>query len=125
MPSAMDELGRTVLTEDMTRGSAPMQCLSSAGARAAASVARPSALPPPTSRPLVGGGGARFVPLWSAAAGVRASAPRFGLRRRDRHGQPQRWQRAQRAVTGAEPAGGLEEDGHGHHACAPAPAPLL
>ena len=57
MPSAMDEPGRTVCTEALTLGIALMPCLSSAGARAAASVARPSALPPPPSRPMVVCGG--------------------------------------------------------------------
>ena len=68
MPSAMDELGRTVLTEDMTIGSAPLPCLSSAGARAAENVAQPWALHSPTSRPMLGCGRARFFLPWPAAA---------------------------------------------------------
>jgi hypothetical protein len=91
MPSAMDELGRTVLTEDMTIGSAPLPCLSSAGARAAENVAQPWALHSPTSRPMLGCGRALFSPL-ACCSGSRASAMLSGLRTRGRHGQPQRLQ---------------------------------
>src|SRR5262245_7326065 len=126
MQSAMDEPGRTVFTEDMTIGIAPMQCLSSAGARAAESVAQPYALHTPTPYPMLVCGGARaLVSTLANCSGSRAYATLSCIRSRDRNGKPQRFQRAQRAVTRAGPDGVLEEDGHGQHACEPAPAPLL
>ena len=73
----------------------------------------------------VGMSGAKTV----HAVSVRSVGSRCDIRclhLRDQEGRhPQRLQQVQRAVTGAGPEGVLEEDGHGHYACKPAPAPLL